>query len=270
MPIALLLAALAVLITVVVTQVVEQHAELSRMLQSRSRERAVISLAESIERYYQKTGSFPASTAALKGAGGFEHVQSAINTWQGYAVSPTITDGVWQYQRAVLFSVDPSDGTTAGAYLAANACGTGGYDTAGSWCGAKDSHWYRRETREDFNDLIVTQRARMYRMLQKLGGYYNVNGKFPDKDAVNLALGADSMTSLAALASFGGGAATCTGTYTYLGVPVDCGDMFDLWGGAVGYQFISAKHIVLVSETPIFNASGVRIVVAAEYDHTLL
>ena len=261
---------ISVLLATIATEVAGRHWDLARAYQSRAKYMQMTALAENVESYSLETGTLPASIAALSAAQGFEQTRSVVDNWQGYAVSPVLNDGVWQFQRAVLFSNDPSKGVDGATYLATNACGTGGYDTALGWCGASTSRWYRKETRERYNMDIMTQRARMSRVLQKLADFYNTNAKFPDKDASNNPLATGSINALRTLAGYGGTANTCTGTFTYMGVPVDCGDMFDLWGGPVGYQFISNKHIVLVSESPIFNSSGNRVAVGADFDNSLL
>ena len=229
-----------------------------------------VKMAENVEQYFLETSSFPPDIATLATTTGFQHVKGYLNTWQGYATSPTINDGVWQFQRAVLYSSDPTTGQTQADYLNANACGSDAFDVATSWCGAKKSQWFRRETRDRFNEQITTQRVRMWKLLQKVADYYNESGAFPNKDNVGVALAANSMTSIQTLVGYSGTAASCTGTFSYMGVPVDCGDMFDLWGNPIGYQYVSSTRVVLVSEPPIFNTSGNRVVVAVEYDLSLM
>jgi len=266
----ILVVVIAALLAVFADGVATQYRDLAQLYQARSRQINVVGVAENIVQFYYENAAMPASLSALYSSAGFQHVRSLIDSWQGYAVSPTLNDGVWQFRRLVLFSNNPTKGTTPSAYLATNSCGTGGYDTALSWCGDKNSRWFRLETRERYYEQIATQRARMARLLQKMSDYYNKNGGFPDKDHLNMALAPNSITSVAELVGYSGGATNCSGTYTYMTVPVDCGDMFDLWGNPVGYQFVSNKHVLLVSETPIYNSSGDRVVVAAEYDFSLL
>jgi len=246
----------------VMGSVAKQNQDVAQLYQSRTRSMQVVALAENIEQYFNETMAFPANVAALTGTSGFEHARGAVDVWQGYAVSPTITDSVWQFSRAVLFSNDPSSGTSIATYLASNACGAGGYDTAVSWCGSNTGKWFRRETRERYAEQISAQRVRLKRLLEKFSDYYNTNGNFPDKDSGNNPLAANSMNTIKVLAGYGGTAKTCSGTYTYMGVPIDCGDMYDLWGGPVGYQFVSSKQVVFVSETPIYNNSGTKLIVA--------
>lgn len=261
---------LAIWLSMLMEGVAGQNHDLATLYQTRTKYMQVVSMAENIEQFYLEKATFPPSIPALAATTGFEHSRALADNWQGYAVSPTITDSVWQFNRAVLFSNDPSKGVNVASYLASNACGAGGYDTATSWCGAATGRWFRRETRERYNEQISTQRARMSRLLQKFTDYYNTNGKFPDKDSGGTALGLNSISNIAALAAFGGSAGSCSGTYTYLGVPIDCGDMYDVWGRVIGYQFVSSKHVLVISETPIFNNSGNRVVVAADFDNSLL
>lgn len=262
--------ALSILLATLMGGVANQNHGLVTLYQSRTKYMQVVAMAENIEQFYLEHAAFPASLSALALSPGFEHSRALADNWQGYAVSPTIIDSVWQFNRAVLFSNDPSKGVNTTSYLNSNSCGVGGYDTAASWCGAATGRWFRRETRERYNEQITTQRARMNRLLQKFADFYNTNHKFPDLDSGGTALGSNSIGTIAALAAFGGSAGSCSGTYTYMGIPVDCGDLYDLWGQPVGYQFVSAQHIVLVSETPIYNNSGNRVVVAADFDNSLL
>lgn len=248
----------------------QMNREVAQMYQARARSMKTVALAENLEQFYQERNVFPASTAALAASAGFQQARSLVEPWQGYAVSPVLTDGVWQFSRAVLFSNTRTAGVTAAAYLASNACGTGGYDTAVSWCGRKQSDWFRRETKESFNQKIGTQRARMGRLLQKLADYYNLNKKFPDKDNLSVPLAADSINKIATLVGYAGTAGNCSGVFNYMDVPIDCADMFDIFGGHIGYQFVSGKRVILVSESPIFNAAGNRVVVAAELDNSAL
>lgn len=266
----LLALTLSIVLSLFIDGVAAQYRDLTQRYQSRSRQMQMVSLAENIRQFYLESAAPPASMSALSTTAGFQQVRGYFNTWQNYAVSPTLTDAVWQFSRAVLFTQDPTAGVTATSYLNANACGTGAFSAATSWCGSKDSRWYRLENRESFNGQIATQRARMVRMLQRLSDYYNANGSFPNQDALGNPLGSNSITKLATLVGYGGTAAGCSGTFNYMGVPVDCGDLFDLWGGPVGYQFVSNKHVLLTSESPIYNAGGTRVVVASEYDYTLI
>ncbi len=244
--------------------VLSQHEYLIDVYQSKARQHDMIRVAEALELYYRETNSFPASLPGLAATPGYEYLRSSLNSWQSLSVSPSLTDSVWTFRRAVAFTNDPTGGVTSSAYLASNECGIGGYDVATSWCGTKTSMWFRKETRDQFNEQVVTERARLNRLLQKFTDYKNTNDKYPDKDASNVALAASSITAIATLAGYAGTAITCTGQYQYQGIPIDCSDMFDSWGGKIGYQFESTSHIILVSETPIFNATGTRVFIPVD------
>lgn len=261
--------AISVLLALFIDGVAVQYRDLTQLYQSRVRQMQVVALAENIEQFYVETTSLPADMVSLSGAVGFEQIRGSMDNWQKYAVSPILNDGVWQFTRSVLFSKDPTGGVTPAIYLAANACGAGAFNIAISWCGSKDSRWFRRETRERYNDQIMTQRVRIVRLLQKFSDHYNANDGFPQKDNLGVDLAINSITKLSTLVGYAGTAIGCSGSFSYMNVPVDCGDMFDMWGGPIGYQFMSKKRVMLTSETPIFNASANRVVVVAEYDYSL-
>lgn len=225
----------------------------------------VVMLAENLEQYFIETGTYPASLAALAQTAGYEHVKSLLNNSQGYAVSGVLTDSVWQYSRMVVYSMDRAKGDTDASYLAANSCGSGAFGTAGSWCGQSNSVWFRKETREVVNDAVSNQRIRLNRTLQKFADYYSVQGGFPSMDNAGVALTAGSTYSLASLVGYSGSATSCTGIYTWKGLPFGCEELFDAWGGAVSVVYTSTDAISLMSETPLVNAAGTRLIVASGF-----
>lgn len=240
-----------------------QNLDLMRLYQLSAQRAQLVMLAENIEQYYAELGVYPPSLVALSTTPGYEHVRSLLNNWQGYAVSGVLSDNVWQYTRMVVYSTDPSRGETAASYLAANACGTGPFATANSWCGSRKSIWYRKETREGMTDAVSNQRVQLDRTLQKFADFYSANGTFPNKDNASVSLTAGKTYALAALVGYTDAAATCKGIYTWQGLPIGCEDMFDAWGGKVGFVYTSNTAISLTSETPIVNASGAPLLVAS-------
>lgn len=243
----------------------EEHQQLAEVYQAKQRLHDIRIVAEAIERYYQENHALPVNLSALAATPSFAGISAHFNSWLAYGISPQLTDGTWRFQRAVVFMQDPSRGVTAAAYLAQNTCGAQGYDIeTTSWCGSKNSMWYVKDTRQALPEQIMNQRMRLNRLSQKFADYFNVNRSYPNKDAANVLLANGSITSLAFLAGYAGGAKNCSGPYHYQGIALDCSDMFDLWGGAIGYQFESNKHIILVSESPIFNAQGVPLMIAVD------
>lgn len=272
-----LLSGLSTWLVYILLGLATQYTGLASSYQSASRAMQTKFIAEQLELYFVEHHVFPLSTSDLANTPGYEQVRSMVQQpWQGYSISPMLNDGVWQYQRMVFFSTDPRRGIQSAQYLANNACGTGNFNSSQSWCGSHDSRWFRRETKERYHEQIMTQRVRMYHTLQKFSHYYNAvrnnaPGHFPNKEVDEVtALPAGSMRLLAELANYSGSANNCNGTYTYVGIPIDCGDMYDLWGQPISYQFLSDNHIALTSESPIINSSGTPVIIAAEYDLTLL
>lgn len=233
------------------------------------KENQVQEMASAVGEFHRETGAYPADLNALVTTAGKEHLRSSMDAWQGYARSGTLNDGVWRYTRTALFMRNPTDGLSSTDYLAINTCGTGAATTASSWCGQMSSKWYREESRQDFNRQISQQRARMSMLLQKLASHYNAVQALPDRNFSGGALGASSITRVSALVNYLGAANNCTGTFVYMNsVPIECQDMFDIWGGPIGYQFVSNKRVILVSESPLVNAGGQAVRVAAELDLT--
>jgi hypothetical protein len=259
-----MVAIIAAIATVLGAQV-SQNMDLLQLYRFNAQRSQLVMTAENLEQYYTERGSFPASLSALASTPGYEHVRSLLNNWQGYSVSGPLTDGVWTFQRMVAFSKDPKRGQSVSAYLAENACGIGTFAVASSWCGAKNSIWFLKETRLGFNDSITTQRARLRRSLQKFGDFYSANGEFPNKDGSGMALAAGETYRLADLVGYPGAANECTGVHTWQGLALGCDELFDSWGGAIGFVYTSKDAMSLASESPLVNASGERILVASGF-----
>lgn len=265
--------AIGLVVLAVMQGLTSQLTNLAATYSGKLRQHNVVALATRLEMYQLVIGAWPTTVADMAVTPGFEDIRSLLDPWQGYGVSPTITDSSWQFRRAVLFSVPAGTGTTAATYFASNTCGTGSaMDVATtSWCGSKQSLWFKRETREQFTGQIETQRVQMARTLQRLGSAFNVAGAFPSKDSTGTSLVAGNSYSLAALVGYVGDATSCRNTFTLNGgVPLDCSDLFDQWGNAIGYQFVSTKYVILFAETPIVNAAGTAVIVASELDASTL
>jgi len=211
-------------------------------------------MAEGIDRYVVQAGGPPASLDALTAAPGFEDLRGQRNQWQGYAVSPSLDDGVWKYQRAAAWAVIRKDG--GATYATDNACGVGSVTTAPSWCGKNDGVWYRYETKQDYNKEIAQQRMRQQRTLQMLADYWSSHQTFPNTGNDGVAIAAGGARSLALLAGYAGNATNCTGVHIWSGIPLDCAAMFDLWGNPIAYQYQSPTFIQLASESPIRTTDG--------------
>lgn len=233
------------------------------------KERRTQEMASAVAERFRETGAYPADLTALASESGREHLRSSLDNWQGYTLSGTINDGVWRFQRAAMYLENPSSGTTPAAYFANNTCGVGAASTATSWCGPNSGTWHRQESRQEINRLIANQRVRMNMTLQKVASHFNHYQALPDQNFSGATLAAGSITRMAALVNYLGAAGNCTGTFVHMNtLPVSCEDMFDIWGGHVGYQFVSNRRIILVSESPLVNAAGVPVRIAAELDLT--
>jgi hypothetical protein len=218
-------------------------------------------MAEGLAAYRAEKGTMPASLDALIAEPGFEYLGSYRNQWMGYAVSGTLTDGTWQFERAAMWTARRKDG--GATYATENECGTGDVYTAQSWCGAKDGTWFRVESREFFPDEITQEKVRQRRTLQLLADYWTAKQSFPRVGNNGVTLASGQLAPLPALVGYTGTAATCSGVYTWMGIPFDCGALFDVWGSPVGYQYQNDAYVILASEAPFASATGVRVIVAS-------
>ena len=244
--------------------VAAQYTALWGKLRTKTQQADLILLAEGLEMFYTEKNAFPASLSAFVSSPGYEYLRSAISRGVDYSVSPTISDGIWSFNRAVVYLYDGTKGLTPTTYLASNTCGSGDFSSAVSWCGLYTSLYFKRESRDKLLEQITTQRLALNRLSMKFAAYYSANQQYPTKDASNASLAANSITSMAALAGYGGTAANCSGQFQYQGIPIDCSDMFDRWGGAVGLQFVDSQHIIFVSEPPIFDNTGAKVLIAVD------
>lgn len=268
---------------------------------SRNRQADMKVLATAVNQYIREGGEQPSSTAMqplptslndITSAPGYEYIRFLTTmedganqkTWFGFSVSPTITDTSWQFNRVVVAAFDPT-ATDAATYFASNSCGVDATDsakgatTATSWCGSRKSLWFRYETRETSAKRLSLQRARMNVLMQKITDWYNANGGvFPSKDYSGATLAVNSATKLSAMVNFTVGgvpggkdadhwaASKCQGIRTWYTIPIDCQDMYDLWGGAVWYWYRGPQSIALVTESPILDNLGNKILVGADMD----
>lgn len=241
-----------------------QQQELISRYQAVIQQQNMISVAEAIEQYHLENNAYPSDLNSLKNTPGFEYVAGSLGFDQGYALSGDIVDDVWVFKRAAFFAYDSAKGDTQANYLSSNACGINGFYAERSWCGSDQYNWFRWESRDEYNYLITTQRARLILLNQKFANYFNAYQRYPNTDKNSVALAPNSNTSLVSLTGYSGNAKECSGQWQFHGIPIDCADMFDIWGGLIGYQFIDENHVVLTSEPPIFNASGQRVVIAID------
>lgn len=259
-----LAAILAALIAQISHQALENF-DLMKLYRFNLHRMQLVMLAESLEQYYNERGTFPSSIQNLATTPGYAHVRSLVNNWQGFAVSGTLSDTMWQYRRMVVYSIDSKNGESQATYLANNSCGTGTFYAAASWCGHRKSTWYLKDTRYGLHDQVITQRARLRRTLQKFGDFYSANERFPDRNSSGTALTPGETYSLPNLAGYTGSASACTGMYLWNGLPIGCDDMFDSWGAPINITIKSDQNITMFSESPLTNASGQRVIIASGF-----
>lgn len=257
---------LASWIGIVVAQLSERNLAIVDAEQQQVRASDMGQVAAGLRSYIAQFGTSPASLAALVATPGYEYLRTARDPRQGYVVSGPLNDGVWTYTRTALVGIDLRR-TTIADYLTLNACGSGAASSAPAWCGqASSGTWWRYESRQDAATQLFAARRRLNRNLQLFADYYNAKKAFPGVDGSGNPLPLGSVTPLTSLVGYGGGASNCSGAYAWSSLPLGCDDLYDRWGGAVGYAYFDPKHIALVAISPIRDSAGTLIQVVADFD----
>lgn len=225
-------------------------------------------LATDLNQQIRETGTAPADLATFASQPGYEHQRLAINTpWQDYAVSSTLNDGNWQYPRVTVFSQQAGTAVTTTQYLDAshNACGSTAFDNVATWCGSKNSYWWRFDLKDEYARQISVEKAAQQRLLQKFASYYakvsNNQQVFPNPGGSGVKL-----TDL--IVGYSQTAATCTGQYQWQGVPLDCSDLYSVWGTPRVYNYLSEDFIAILATAPFKNSAGEDVHIASQLDAT--
>ena len=216
----------------------------AQAIDSQSRAVATRVVASAIQHQIMDAGAPPASLASAAATPGYQDLRlEAGRPWQSYAVSPLMVDGTWQFQRAVVFSQKQGSAVAAETYLATNACGNGDFSSPGPWCGGKDSHWWLYDSRHDYSNEISLEKSAQRRILQKFAHAYAL--VVDNRQAFPKPAGPSS--TLAALVGYGGAAGTCVGSFVWNAVPLDCTDLFSVWGTPRVYNYLTPKTTSLSS-----------------------
>lgn len=237
----------------------------------KNREASIRQLAIGINNYYTETASYPASTTTLAAATGYEYLKNTAHAWQSMAIATNLDDTAFKYNRVTVFTQDPYDHPLTDAeYLTAanNTCGAGAFATATDWCGAKNSQWWKHETREDIQRDLARERKRLRHLLDKFTSWYNgdvtittINGVWGN-NYPNPGSAAAKLTTL--VIGYTQTATTCTGIYTYSGIPIDCTDLYSIWGTPTTYNYLSSGHIALLTKTPYTKSDNTPLYVSTE------
>lgn len=211
------------------------------------------------ERFEENPVGGYVAPATLAGVAGYEYLLNRSPYRFKFQSATLLNDSAWLFGRAAIWFESPHDAVGDSNYLLAanNSCGTGAFNSGGSWCGRKQSLWSKLETKNNYSLQLFGEQQRLTRTMRKFYQRYN-------KDQTFSSLGNGQGQTLAALAGYGGAAAACSGVFVYYEIPLGCEDMFNYWGIPVVLNRVSDNHVVLVSRTLVASASGQQIRLAEE------
>lgn len=255
--------ALALALMAVCGSGMQSNLDNTQRMQGENANAVVSTVSNAVQQYYEEYGVFPATLSALAATPGYEYVSTILtvtnqNSFGYLRTTSPISDGVWQFDRAVVFTLKAQLGQTVADYANVNLCGSGPITTASSWCGSRDSFWARLETRDQHVKSLIAERLRQQRLMQKFANAYNGSStsQFPDAGG--------TAPTLASLVSYGGTAKTCAGSFSWAGIPIGCDDMYSVWGTPTVLNQITRTHIALLAESTIKDASGSLVNVATD------
>ena len=257
------------LILSLLTSLISLTASATRFHDDQQRTMNVRAVAGAVLQSTMETGVFPASVSTLATTPGYEYLRLSTNlTWQGYSFTAALNDGTWQYERVVVYSQRPQVATTPAQYLSAsnNACGTGAFNATGPWCGSVNSFWWTWDMRSDYSNEISAERAAQRRLLQKFARIYELVKQnqqvFPNP-------GASGVPLIKLIPGYTQTATTCTGSYLWQDVPLDCADLYSVWGTPRVYNYVSEDYIAILATSTIPDNNGNPVQVATQLDGTV-
>lgn len=217
-------------------------------------------LGQAIQEHYNETpGGGLLGPEEIVLVSGYEHLRLERPEMFLTATGSNINDGVWRFDRRVFWIESPYNSVGDANYVAAanNACGAGTASSAISWCGRQGSLWVKVETREGNDQLILGEKQRLFRAMDKFVRGYVASGGFTS-------LSAGAVVTMPALVGYAGAASACAGVFNYNGIPFTCDNLFNQWGYPIVVNQVSAKHIALVNRTALLTASGQPVRLAEE------
>jgi hypothetical protein len=252
----------------IMTGLTTVHMDMFKEYRELTRDNDLVTLRDGFNQYYLEKHAVPTSLTTITATSGFEFLKTATNTSVGFDRSIDITDTKWTFHRALLYSHNAAGNTTIGTRMMQNGCGSSGYSRFEdkAWCGKGDWNWYVFENRSVFNAEMAAQRARQQRTMQKFASYYTANQFFPNQDRFGNALTAGTGYALTALAGGSSTSLNCNSTYTWRAIPINCEDMYDLWGNRLTYVYHSDHRISIFSSTPFKNSIYSNITIGTDLD----
>lgn len=233
------------------------------------RTHSVARLADGVRQYTLENNQVPASLSQLAATAGFEYLKQDVEAaWQGYQTA-SLTDSTWQYTRAAIYSLPDSTTRVLANPLDSNDCKTSGpgvFATDTTWCGTKKYYWHLVDTRETYANQIDTERLSQTRLIRKFAAAYMVvtdnKQQFPKPATTS-----DTLANLAGINTPPApNAVNCQLAYHWQGVPLDCSDLFSVWGTDRRYEWLSEDRIAITAVTPFKNKDGNAVPVITVYD----
>lgn len=234
-------------------------------------------LLEEAQRFHQERGTWPGSLTELATADGFFSVKgylphasggawpSPSSPWALHRSGTYSLAGLQDQRLAVVARVRSSYNETTYLGAANNQCeglGSVAFSSATAWCPASTDAIASATTTSEWSgqreQLALRQHAGL---AEKLLRYRRVTGTLPAAatatDVASFALASDASSYV------GGG--LCAGTFSWAGMPIECGEVYNVFGNPIRYRRISLTQFELSSVSQVPAAGGATRTLSVTY-----
>ena len=182
-----------------------------------------------------------------------------------YAITRGVDGGPWRFDRAVVWANNFDTPIADATYLAGNDCGADAFAPAENWCAPAALRRFRLETRDTISKQLLRARTSIIETMSKISFYVPSFNTLPNMLNDGTPMTANTTYILADLVGYVGTAANCAGTFRFLDIALDCGDLFPPpFGAPLSYEFITDENVALLLETPILRNGGLNIIIGHE------
>lgn len=169
---------------------------------------------------------------------------------------PSVSGSLYQYERVIIYIQNPKEVLLETEFELLNTCGTGLNDDDG-YCAPLGAKYTVLDGNNHYQNLLRTINFRMNEAFYKISQSYDGRTVgFPRRKASGVNMPINSTVTLADFVGFVGTPQSCSGTFQFGRMFINCADMFDELGNPILYYYKNSREIFLIARTNIKDASG--------------
>lgn len=173
-----------------------------------------------------------------------------------YVYVPEVIGSLYRYERVIIYVQNPKEIVLDSEFQLLNECGTGLNDDDG-YCAPLGAKYTVLDANGHYQNVLRTINFRMNEAFYKIAQAYDGRTVgFPRRKADGVNMPDNTAVNLADFVGFIGLPSTCTGSFRFGRMFINCSDMFDEFGNPIIYYYKNSKEIYLIARTGIKDASG--------------